>query len=431
MGLKKIIDYMREHPSQRKFCRWIPPERVLGQDVAAGPFVEGKHYLEIELAEMFLRNRRVGTQEFVPLNIFVAEFLYGNQTCSLPVFIGHQLLRDIETYLGKEEIEFSNLPVLGPVPFVGGNVSLFTGLFKVQVDDLAKRFLNFLGQISGIFETTTPLKYLGLAESMLDGLSGLLGGKDVSPVLGRMQTLSPDISRPNALRKGYLVFVNQDEDALDFAHVWVEEGQLCRGSDPNALKRFKESDYCLLFIDQREKRKDYVTLPSHQLLEDARAILWEGNVEKARFKYLEALQAVRSSADLTSTDKNRLALDYQMNFLKEREVIEESQKDVFRGARTLHRGIAAVSLSARGRLKSAAKLTSKANFPASVEKALLDLTDHYEDVPGMAQREREFPLSEQVLNEQMTAIGQATDLRSLDPDELIDAILVTEFGQRN
>jgi hypothetical protein len=49
------------------------------------------------------------------------------------------------------------------------------GLYRAEVDDLAKKFLQVLGQMVDVFDIAKLSSYLGIVDKLADGLYGLLG----------------------------------------------------------------------------------------------------------------------------------------------------------------------------------------------------------------------------------------------------------------
>ncbi|MFC1829748.1 hypothetical protein ACFL0O_09060, partial [Thermodesulfobacteriota bacterium] len=114
-------------PSERKFYRRIPVEHVLGQECSDQAFEADKGYFEIRVSEIFLRNKREYFRSFIPLAIVLSDFIYDDRRESVPYFVGNQLLQVIEKYIEKKPVEFRSERAIGPVPYMGDDVSLFVG----------------------------------------------------------------------------------------------------------------------------------------------------------------------------------------------------------------------------------------------------------------------------------------------------------------
>lgn len=428
MEMIEFFDKVWKTSTERKFFQPILTDHILDESFTAVPFRKHEHYFSIDLTEMFLQHSRKGTKEYAPLSILVTKFIYAGQERSFPFFVGNQLLREIEDYFGRRTVEFSNIPVMGPVPYCGGGLTLFAGLFQVEVEDLTKRLLNFLGKIANVFEVAALAKYLQMAGPLLAGLSELMGGEEVRPLFGRMQKFGDHGPGFSSLKKGYLVYINCPEEDLDPRQLWVKDGQLLVGRDRDSAQHFKDADYLLLFINQRPDRPEYETLPSYTLWEEARDLLWKDAVEMAKFKYMESLQEVRSSPDLNRTDKNVLTINYKTNFDKEMEIYQQSAVRGIRGARTLYRGDTEKVPSPSTRLKDTAYIVGQAKFPGSVEDLILNISRNLYTVPGQKERGKDFRLTREVLSEQVKALKNIADFSKIESDDLCEAIIVAELG---
>ena len=175
---------------------------------------------------MFLRDKNEFIRNFVPLTIAINSFKYGGQRHEIPFIVGNQLLHSIESYIKDEYIEFKDTRILGPSPYPGDDVSLFIGLFRVQVDNLARQLFSFMDNIIGIFNLSSLIPYLDVADKLGDALAGLMSLQEIEMRFGMLNTFSHVEGSHNFFRSGYLVFVGCPENEIMADQLWIQNGRL-------------------------------------------------------------------------------------------------------------------------------------------------------------------------------------------------------------
>ena len=261
MGFQDLLELLKT-PNRPKFYRRLRDDHVLDENWQARVVRPNKAYFEIQLAEMFLHNRSEYGRDFVPFTLVASEFLYGGKRQAFPFFVGNQLLRDVESYVKGQDVNYHNTRVVGPVPYAGDEVALFLALYRVQVDDLARKLLDVLSQIVRVFDVSKLSNYVDVADTLLDGLYSILNFRQLEYRIGYRDVFQDHA--PKVFGDAYLAYINCDESAINADQLWVREGMLQTGASRDSLQPLREYDYCLVRIQSHETRNDYSTLPFHQ-----------------------------------------------------------------------------------------------------------------------------------------------------------------------
>lgn len=414
-----------------KVFRYLPLSGVLaGGNLPVDVIEENRHYFSLSLSEMYLKNRRVLWSELLPLCVAVGSFTYdGKPDNTVPFFVGSQLLKEIERHVENEYIEFKNCPILGPVPYVGGGLSLFAGLFKVAVkgDTLASRLFGFVGDIFEAFSAISLSKYLDVSNKVLDSLTCLLGIQDTDAVISHYCHFPSHSVHPLQLRGGYLVYINCGEAEVQADQLRVKEGRLY--GDASASRRFDSHDYCLLRLDRLTERGGYTTLPFFSSwLETQKFIMGseQWSVEAAKSKFRETLLQIMISPDLTEEDRNALQTSYLINFEKALEMARKIGRFTGVAYRSVEAWNAADQLHPAELLKLKADRAERGRFSTPVVDTFREIANQWDRIPYNEDPPLDSECSEQILEEtlsaQVKAIKSLVDVYRVKPSELANAI---------
>lgn len=410
----------------RKFYGAIPDEHVLGKSEAAGVVVQDKHYFTIRLCEMFLKDKTNYISGFIPMTVALNMFTYAGAPCTVPVLVGNQMLQSVEPYIRDQDIEIKNAPVLGPVPYCGANVGFFIGLYRVEVDNLAKNLFNLIDNFIGAFNLTDLSGYLNIAKLVGEGLEQLIGLPQIKMRFGNVDTFGGD---GNPLRDCYLLYINGPEGKINRNQFWVEDNRLKKGEKKEKIRPFTDEDYCLVRIEKLESRPDIDTLPFHKIFLDSKTKVWEGNMPEADRLYLTLMRDLARSPDLTPSDRNALMQTYMANYQQEKANRETATSILKKTGRRTVRGAAA--MDALAAVQRTAGLVEMSTIPKpegeAVRQSLHRLARSWDTIPHL--QERQFPLNldKAVLYEQFNAI-KATQKETVPPLEaLADAVSFAVF----
>ena len=417
-SLSSLLESLWHGPAAQKIYYRFPDDHVLDTGYTSRVFERDQAYFTISLSEMFLADARKLWQGFAPLTIAAAEFQYAGQRQSVPFVVGKDLLASIQAYLKDQNVEYRNTKIFGPCPCAGGAVSLFVGLFQTPLNSPSTEFFSILGDIAGAFELTGLSGYLPVAKVVTAGLSRLLGLSGTNLRIGARDEFTGENDGANKFREGFLAYVNCSSEELG-APLWTKDGELLSGPTKDSARPVTRHDHCLVRVEWRAERNDYTSLPFHTSWNKARDFIWQDQAEKARSSFLELVQQVAASPDLTARHRVALLSVYRANFEAELESYRATTIGVLPlpGTRDSVRG----SASPKANLQAEALTSRKAGFGKDVETALLDLAHGF---PKLSQtRANTTLLTDAVLSEQMRLIGTST----ADPHQLADALVVAAF----
>jgi hypothetical protein len=431
-----------EHVGQF-YCR-IPDEQVFKEDFTSQPLVKDRDYFEIRLSEMFLRDKREYWRGFVPLGVVLSDFIYDQERKTLPFLVGNQLLKGIGKSLEKEYVEYYNTRVVGPVPYMGDGLGLFVGLFRTQVTNLAANLFNFVETLVSAFDCGQLTPYLGIAQKLQGGLEKFLGWQEVEYRLGNRDEFiegqrAPE--NPQAFRNGYLVYMNCPYDAVPPESLEVHQGRLS-WKEGQELKRFRQYDYCLIKIERLPERGDLVVLPFYRLWEEVVDKIWDGDLTGASGKFNEFAQQMAKSAELTRAHRHHLIELFRTHFDEEIESFRHAKGEPALKAATT-RGPAEI-LSPEASLQKTAKLVDKVGSPEekAAVQGLKKLSRNLPGIPHLKERSQDFSWKydpqntekaaaiNNLINEQLKAVSQISQVEVPDPQALADAIMVASLNPR-
>jgi hypothetical protein len=203
MRLRDFVDVIRRREGATSTSFSIHPHRLLGSGSTrdAPAFVPGQTYFEIRSSQMYLQYDREWWRTFNPLGSFLAEFLFAGAQRTVPFVVGPELLEGAFHVKDGSRIEYQNIRVAGPYPYVGDELQLFAGLFRVETSNWANRALSLLETVAKAFDVTKLTSYITIAGPLVDGIQGLLGMEGVELRMGvdRAYTQPPDGAGPSAL----------------------------------------------------------------------------------------------------------------------------------------------------------------------------------------------------------------------------------------
>jgi len=381
---------------------------------------------------MFLRNKIEYGSEYIPFTVALSEFLYDGVERSIPFFVGNDLLKKIEDHSGNEYIEFLNTRVVGPIPYVGDDVALFVGLFRVKVADLFKNLFSFLENILSSFDATQLSKYIDIAGICSSGLASLLGIKEMDLRIGNRDVFTSKPNDPKRFKECYLAYINCADGSLGPDKLWIRDDSPClfTGSDKNTAKPLRDYDYCLVRIDKLEKRNDYTKFSFHNLWNEARELIWAGKLQEAELKMAALGLEMARSPDLITDHRHELIRLYRANFEKDVEAYELSHSSAYGtpapATRSAWRGEA--KMDAKAAIQRMAYLTRRSGYSRDVERSLLGISSNLERIPYIAGRSKEFKLTDAILNEQLSKLSADSRIEKPDPKALADAIALAAMN---
>ena len=428
MGITTLLQNMVRERMRPRFYGRILDDHVLDEGFSSQVFEADEGYFEIRVSEMFLRDKREYWRGFIPFTVVLSEFIYNDKREVVPFFVGNQLLKSIERYIEGEHVEYRNTRVVGPVPYVGDDVSLFVGLFRAQVSDLSETLFGFLENIVTAFDITTLSTYLDIARPFTVGLAGLLGMKEIEPRICTRDVFNNKPDDFSQFKECYLAYINCPEDSIHPDKLWVKENRLFSGTDKEPTKPVRKHDYCLIKIDHLPKIS-FTTLPFHKLWKEAYGSIHQGNYLAADRIKLSLIHQVAMSPDIITHHRHQLIQAYEANFQKAIETHEGSGRRHSSHTSAVTRGNrGGKDLSARAVIQKTAALAERVGFSKETRKGLLEISTNWDSIPYLKDRPEDFELNEETLNEQLNELEIISKIKNPDPKALADAISVAALS---
>jgi hypothetical protein len=296
----------------------------------------GTGYFQVRLAEMYLRYASRLWQTYAPATLFVCDFNYGTAETRVPFFVSNKLLENAAAGAGAMEranVRFRDTRVIGPIPYLGGDVAIFAGLFRTVLADERKALFSIFEKLFGACCASGLSSYVVLADKLCDELLNTLGMEDVKCLLAERNVFGTSI-RP--LASGYLALVDAAPAELDARQLSVVDNSLYM-SDGAGTRPMEGYDYCLLRLETSGTRDDFTTLPFHRRWKTAQANLLRRRLPEANAALLECQSELLESDDVTETDKYRLVEFYQASFLSDQHRFMGDRPPAD-GERGVHRG---------------------------------------------------------------------------------------------
>lgn len=410
-----IINKILKQPRHKKLYSRIPDDHIAGSESARSFDKPVGNYFQIRLCELYLRDKREYWFEYNPMGIVVSEFLYDGKRECVPYFVGNQILGELEDYLDGQYVDFRNTRVAGPIPYMGDDVGLFVGLFRIKVNDLMENLFGILENIAKSFDATMLSRYLEISKPLSQGFSDFFKLKKNDLRFGVRDVFNDLTNDPQQMRQGYLVYSNCPENVISLDNLWVNNNQLYYGKTKEKTEPFKDYDYCLVKIEFLPTRNDYIKLPFYDLWKTTRLLLMNDEKEKAKWKRIEMLQSLANCPDLTEEHREKLIGIFELNYLN---LLEAKSDKKTRSAEPTRGG--GKSDNVKYSIQKAASLAKKAGYKDSVVKTIKSFSDNWETILNV-EAEDNLP-TDNTINTQLMALEEIKKRDLPDPKGMADAL---------
>jgi hypothetical protein len=256
---------------------------------------------------MYLSDARRWMKEVVPATFLQTEFNYAGAPAKRPFFVSNSMLPEMPDSSGPLRARFTNTSVVGPVPYGGGDVVLFLGLFQTMLKDWRAIAFDIFETVVGPSAIAPFARYIRLADKVTDKILDCLGQGDVEVILADRRSLGKNMLP----RSGYWAYLREAPAGFDPARLQVVDDRL-HLADGGTLRRYDASDYCLVQVECLATRNDYTAMPFHQIWLDARNLAIGGKAEEAQALMLYCARQILLSPELTEGDKELLIKLYQV-----------------------------------------------------------------------------------------------------------------------
>ncbi|MGD9158599.1 MAG: hypothetical protein PVG39_09345 [Desulfobacteraceae bacterium] len=418
----ELFKQLLREPLHKKLYSRVSDDHILDQGISSTIIKPGNSYFQVRLCELYLRDRREYWSEYIPMGIIVSEFLYNGKTECVPFFVGNQILRNMKEHLDGQYVDFRNTRVAGPIPYIGDDVGLFVGLFRLKVNDLLENIFSMLETIAKSFDSSVLSKYLEIAKPLGQGFSDIFSMRKNDLRFGTRDVFDEQQGGPQQLRQGYLVYANCPEDELTFDHLWVRENRLYQGKDINNISSFRNNDYCLVKLEHLETRNDYSKLPFYDTWKETRKLLFEGQMEKANWKRIEMLQSLANSPDLTEEHREQLIAAFEVKFHH-----MASKKSIQKHKDTTRSGISRSGIDTMKNPESsfqmAAQIADLKKYDNSVVQNIMNLKKNWEFIQKAGKNEDEP--SDNTINSQLAILRELNIGQYPNPKAIADVLTQT------
>lgn len=319
----------------------IAPDHVLRTDTSreTTQFVPRATYFELRLSQMFIQYQREYWREFIPMASMMTEFIFNGERTTVPIIVGPERLASAQQVERGDMVEYYNTRVAGPYPYQGDDISLFAGLFRIEVNNWAKRSLSLFETIAEAFDPSRLSSYLNIARPLVTGLEGFLGMKEVEMRVGRQKAymqqgsgaVPPDDSASDILQPAFEVHIRADATQFppsERRKFWVYESRLHYGDNPDNLRPYNNADFMLLRFVPLATRNDFVTFDFHKIhWQNVQTKLAEGKEEDAKQEFKMLGVSLVQSPDIVDAQKRALAAQYKAWYLETRDAYNSFNLD--------------------------------------------------------------------------------------------------------
>ncbi len=322
----QIWNRVRRDPRQSPSNIRIPMDHVDTWKSLGVPFQADEHYFQVRVNEMYLVNQREWFKEYDPLVFVTTEFVYKDHYELVPFVVGPSMMQNFGTKVPAGMV-FSNTTVAGLHPYRGGALKFAVVLGRFEQADYARALLGWVEKATKLFDFASALgQYLKVANLVLDGVDGLLGGDGTRTLAGLRKEIDP--AADDILAGGYYALI--DKPGVDANKLWVREHQLICGDSMADAKPFRDADYLLYSITQTAERTDLAVLSFYPLyqrvIEQAMQATTNERWMTTKADLVSLAQTLRFSPDLTRKQARDLREKFQNETVQEHEKAVDNAK---------------------------------------------------------------------------------------------------------
>jgi len=329
--------------------------------LAADDLQPNEFYFEIRLCELYMRKSGESGRSFIPRVLAITDCLYQNNEMTLPVAVGQKILDRIGAQLkagqGEIAISLSNCLLAGPMPYCGGDINFFGGLYRVESGNWADSAFNLVADLTDEFGLDVS-KYLSVGRKLAAGLPVLLGTESSDWRFGHY---GPLYTESDDFFDRYLVLLGTEGSSLEGKKLEVrreDTQETLYASNGRDAAPYCERDFALFRLRSRASRGDYSRFQFNNRFNEARNLLTNGNKERFEWARLQLLQEISECADLTERHKLKLIAMFDLKLENWSQAVR-AKPDAKRGgaspaassgaqARAVEKAIGALAATAAG-----------------------------------------------------------------------------------
>lgn len=400
----------------------------LGDGLDATDLVPNEFYFDIRLCELYLRNSREAGTSYVPRALSITECLYGNgETLTLPIAVGEHILAEIGEMVDvgdtEKAVTFSNCLLAGPMPYRGGDIGLFNGLYRVESGNIADSVFNLVADVTGNLGLDFT-NYLNIGRQLTNRLPSLLGLDSGDWRIGHY---APIYKHGDDFFNRYLVLVSEGGDSFDMNALEIHNDNsraTLRIKNGNKTEPFDARDYMLIKLDSRLERSDYAQFGFHKRFTEVKKYLADRQMERAEWTKTELIQEIAECPDLTENHQLALIVMYQMKislWMEKLGLVKKQGKSSFKGA---------TNKNGDGLQTGAvANTANKKNLPPATVATLVNLSREWDGLHEIMENQDVDDFSDETVN---TFLKLMTDknIVSGSAADLVDAVKIHSLSQR-
>jgi hypothetical protein len=310
--LKKLFD---EDSQQFGFVRFEGADRV-DRPLDQQPLADGRHYIRLRLAQMFLKKRTTFLTTWYPAVHSVTQFTFvGDQQVSIPM-VADATRVGMTQQGGSGDVVARNFVLSPTTPFNGGIITLDAGLIGIQGQNLLDPFLGLLSSFSSLLVVPQLSAVLSVAGPLARGVQEFLTASN-----GKMHLGYHDTFAGGEVKAGYIAIIHLPQDEIDPTSLYIVDDQLRKGSGLAAGQNtaYADADYMLLRLEIFEQRDDWEKLTTIDTPRKAALQALAGfDEDKAKVQLTLAKLAAMQAPELTKADRRRViqALDAEYQQFK-------------------------------------------------------------------------------------------------------------------
>lgn len=276
---------------------WLAPSQ-LPDNFQGRDFEERKDYVEVRLRSMRIPYKSVGVKKFYgAVHSFISIDTLTSGRAVFNVVTTPAQLQNVDP-TGLDNVIQSDLLLLGPIPYQGGDINIEAGVFSVLSDDLIAPFLKVIEDVSktaGVSIVSQAIPFVVPIENAIYHLIGY--DKDNKLEIGLSTAL---MAQP--IKEGFLVVVGSSPDDGFLSKLKLhKDGRLFEGD-----REINDKPYMVLTIMARRHRNGYVLPDVKKAMANLMTAIGQGNRDTILQFFGDFKNVVNSSPDLLPDDARTL-----------------------------------------------------------------------------------------------------------------------------